>query len=583
MATTTRKQANETAYDLDDWEQWSAHIAGRKGPLAPWRLIPSRKRQVLRWGLPEQAVPADSERLLSRLEGWLDKSPLRPSGVSEYLESWLAAADGRAGDVAFALECLGWAYLLPKLVGVLSAAPWNEACDGLVKIAGATDGCQMPDPLVEQLLGAELPLTLAYQLPELPACSALAGGGQDRLKNGLKELLDGNGLPRARHVGLVRPLLACWTRCMYLVQGSHSLSVGRKTQLRYEWFVRQALQLTRQNGVPVFSDDASFGADTELFEAALLRIDQRDERAIADQILPGRKATRAVSQRKTYFPESAEHSEWAGVSILRPDWLRGGQQLVLAYDGPTMRSELNCGSQTVWSGQWDTHLTADGTQLEPESDWEEVCWHTDDDVDYLELELRFGGDWRLQRQCIMAREDRFLFLADALVGPAAAEIQYASCLPLAPGVGFQAEQQTHEGTLFGGGPLARVLPLGLPEWRSLSSDGSLESTADKLCQRWDLQTQRLYAALFIDLDRRRLTRPLTWRRLTVAEKLHIVGPAVAVAYRVQAGDQQWLFYRSLDTPGSRTFLGQHLHDEFFAGRLDREGETEELITVNANP
>jgi hypothetical protein len=40
-------------------------------------------------------------------------------------------------------------------------------------------------------------------------------------------------------------------------------------------------------------------------------------------------------------------------------------------------------------------------------------------------------------------------------------------------------------------------------------------------------------------------RPLTWRRITVAENLALVPREVAAAYRVQVGREQWLFYRSL--------------------------------------
>ena len=62
-------------------------------------------------------------------------------------------------------------------------------------------------------------------------------------------------------------------------------------------------------------------------------------------------------------------------------------------------------------------LTVDGNQLTPQSDWESVCWVSDDDVDYLELEIELDHGWKLQRQFLLAREDLFLFVADAIVGP----------------------------------------------------------------------------------------------------------------------------------------------------------------------
>ena len=71
--------------------------------------------------------------------------------------------------------------------------------------------------------------------------------------------------------------------------------------------------------------------------------------------------------------------------------------------------------------------------------------------------------------------------------------------------------------------------------------------------------------------------PVTWRQLTVGEKLQIQKPDVAVGYRVQAGGDQWLFYRSLAAPASRTLLGQNVLHEFYAARFDMEGEADELL------
>ena len=89
----------------------------------------------------------------------------------------------------------------------------------------------------------------------------------------------------------------------------------------------------------------------------------------------------------------------------------------------------------------------------------------------------------------------------------------------------------------------------------------------------------LYAPLFVDLDPARKRKALTWRRLTVAENLRIVPADMAVAYRVQIGKQQWVFYRSFTTEGNRTFLGLNFTSEFLAARFDASGETETLIDI----
>ena len=69
------------------------------------------------------------------------------------------------------------------------------------------------DPLARQLLAGELPLTLAYLFGEIAPCRKLGRQARRELSAGLVELLDGEGLPHAEHLLLLRPLLACWTRC----------------------------------------------------------------------------------------------------------------------------------------------------------------------------------------------------------------------------------------------------------------------------------------------------------------------------------------------------------------------------------
>ena len=54
---------------------------------------------------------------------------------------------------------------------------------------------------------------------------------------------------------------------------------------------------------------------------------------------------------------------------------------------------------------------------------------------------------------------------------------------------------------------------------------------------------------------------------------------VAAAFRVQVGKQQWVIYRSLAKPMSRTFLGINLNSEFLVARFKPDGEIEPTIDV----
>ena len=89
----------------------------------------------------------------------------------------------------------------------------------------------------------------------------------------------------------------------------------------------------------------------------------------------------------------------------------------------------------------------------------------------------------------------------------------------------------------------------------------------------------LYVPLFLDLSPKRCLKPRTWRQLTVAENLEIVGPEIAVAYRVHVGKQQFVFYRSMSEPKNRTFFGENVNTEMFVGRLEKNRSMTELLQI----
>jgi len=135
-----------------------------------------------------------------------------------------------------------------------------------------------------------------------------------------------------------------------------------------------------------------------------------------------------------------------------------------------------------------------------------------------------------------------------------------------------------------------ALPLGLGEWRQRDDQGSLESTGQHLALRQTAQVSRLYAPLWIDLNARRLKRlrerpaeeQVTWRQLTVADTREILSADQATGFRVQAGLEQWLVYRSLDEARNRSVLGCNLSCEFLAGRLLEDGEVDRAIEVTCD-
>jgi hypothetical protein len=276
----------------------------------------------------------------------------------------------------------------------------------------------------------------------------------------------------------------------------------------------------------------------------------------------------------------AMNSETSQLAVLRTGWAGWEERLTVAYHSQQISAELICGRERAASGTWNPEVEFNGVPLEPESEWEEICWLSDDDVDYLELEISLSGGVQIQRHLLLARQDHFLFAADAVLGDQPGAIAYRSAMPLTAVMRFAPSDETNDGRLIGRRNCALVLPLALPEWRSEAGGGSLRGQAGTLELRQAARNaQNLFAPLFIDLAPRRFSRPCTWRRLTVAENRQIVPHDLAAGYRVQVGGQQWLFYRSLGPRGNRTLLGHNLVTQFLAARFNRDGVAESLLEI----
>jgi len=243
-----------------------------------------------------------------------------------------------------------------------------------------------------------------------------------------------------------------------------------------------------------------------------------------------------------------------------------------------MQIELQAGGATLLSGPWDFSCVVAGQKLLPVDNWDEVCWHSDEDVDYLELEIHLENGWQLQRSLMLAREDGFLFIADALLSETPAEYQYTSHLPVASSCTFAAGEETHEGFLKTADSAALVMPLSLPEWRDGPRNGELKQNGQRLTLSQHSTAARAFTPLLIDFEAT-AESAYTWRQLTVASNLQIVSNDVAVGYRARRNAKQWAFYRSLAAPANRTVLGENIICEFFALRLADDGSTHEIVSV----
>jgi hypothetical protein len=222
----------------------------------------------------------------------------------------------------------------------------------------------------------------------------------------------------------------------------------------------------------------------------------------------------------------------------------------------------------------------DGKLLRPTGPWENLCWFADKDVNYLELSLPLHGEARLDRQILLGLRDDFVLIADHLQNPEAAELEHVYQIALGPSLLFCGEGETRDALLVDSRPLARIMPLALPEWRIDPRVGELSFSGGAVRVSEKAVAKSLACPLFFDLRQERSGQQSTWRQLTVAEGLQIQPGDVAVSYRVQSGNDQWVLYRSQGSRGNRSFLGQNTANEFFIGRFKTpSGEVESLLEI----
>jgi hypothetical protein len=554
-------------------------LAARKSPAPLEGLLPGRSSPLM-WNLPDgEGELAGDPLIAALLVSAKRKRPERT--LAEQLGPWSLEAASAPPTVELAVQSLAVCHALPRLAGPVSPELWWELLDALLQIAEDAVAIDLAaDPLVAQLLGGELPWTLGYLLPEINACRKAGAEGRRRLSEGLIELTDGEGLIEARQLGVFRPLVAGWTRCRAMAEAASSPCYTQAAEAQFEWAVTQMLRLARADGSQLLSSGAAGAWNAALFEAALRFGGSTADRTAARQSLPRSFARSIKGKASRELPDPAVESEWSAAAVLRPDWSAGAPRLAVNYGDARLLLELECGGETVLAGEWGLELAVGGRRLEPVSSWEQLCWVSDEEVDYLELEIDLAEGARVQRQLLLAREDGLLYLADNVrVELSPSDIEYTGTLTLAPGIQWRPEAETREGDLTGRQPRALVMPLALPEWRSDPRGGTLDVQGGLLTLRQQATGQNLSAPLLLDLNRRRFARQRTWRQLTVAESLEVVTRDTAVGYRAQCGSDQWLIYRAMSGLGNRTVLGQNLATEFLFGRFTTSGDVDELIEI----
>ena len=552
---------------LSDWPKWLKAVKSRK-KVAPLRKV--LNENCLFWALPtaDAIYCSTIARLMQLRVSKKDEDESFDWGAAA--EHWMTATKELV-TIPLAVEAVAWAHALPALTLRLEQNTWINLLSSLLFLAQSNHERQFDDAVAKPIVTAELAMSLAYALPEIPACKKRSEDASKQLEATMDEMLDGEGMPHAAYLSGVQLLLATATRTLALDAELKKRRIGKNARLQFDWLCRQTLRWTRPDGSVILNDLAAAPHFDGMMKCAL-QLNDDDADLAAFKVMRGKRKSDEDA------PEPAEHSEWACLATMRTAWSPSSARMAVSYNDRKLASEFAIGNQVVFSGPHNPFVSINGEELAAESDWEEVCWESDEDMDFVELDMRLTHGWRIQRQLLLAREDSFALISDSVVGPTTADIRYHSRLPLCHGVKLEQSDENTEACILGERRLGTVIPLSLSEWKSGSTTNRLriEPAGLEIQQRG----RGLFAPLFIDFDPARRSKALTWRSLTVAESLHTVASDVAVAFRIQIGKEQWAIYRSIAKPANRTFLGQNLTCEFLVGQFDTEGDVEPIIEVS---
>ena len=586
------------AWCRESWSLLTKRLSRLAHPKHAKKMFGEEEGQlsIYLWGVAA-ARGDECDRLiiaLSELTRSKDKSAVAESEGADAIDfdreaaAFIDSVDSR--QVFSPLDChfaITWAAALPALATRLEAHRWWRLTTALQHLHEAVLQRSTAYSVDHLMLAGELGLTLAWRVPCVAACKRLAGNAGDSVRmwcDREQEAVSGV-LGNAANVRLV---LASLLRCRKLLEKMAKRKFRKSDRSTLAVLAKWAAALTHPLGTALStaSVEAMSADDKEFGLIGMLQDEYPETLSSAFSAARGETPQGGRLAWEVGLPDTWHHDYDAKWAIGFADWDVRQGRFHLDYSGEYPELELFAGRRRLFAGRVQVRLELDGVERQPCGEWTEVCVHSDDDVHYLEIEQPWSGGLVLQRQIMLVRDDRCVLMADSVIPDEAVDvststIDYWCNLPLGPSILWSPEAETRDGFLTEGKRRALVVPLAAGEWSTGPTDSTLGETSDRHLQLFVRGRKSLYAPIWCDLQKRRFTRPRTWRQLTVGDQLKLVPRHEATAYRVQAGSEQWMVYRSLGERRCRTALGKHLVAEFYGSRFyASDGSHEELVTVD---
>ena len=502
--------------------------------------------------------------------------------TGDVLDRWLANPES-----VCPIEFRILAGSIRQLARSLEYEQWSACCEQFLRLIDAANDQSDADDDGLQVDWLEAGVLLAVSVPELVEFQQLLVDSVNRWCRSMHRWLDTDGSLNHHHVSCTARLHGAWARLTYWLFSLGLELANNEDRWLHEAFSRNFVRQLRPDGNPLHAEEAIEGNAVSALVSLAFSRDPFDSELLEG--LLGKQEIPSGDQEAGEAPSTV--SEWAAVAALKQRWDQSAT-LGMVFGGNKLSIDLY-GEVPILRGQIETSIRQGDVELEQSSEWAVVCEYHDGECDFLELECEFGESWVMHRQFVISRADKICLLGESLV-PAGEDgqvtlgspadrpkLEFGSAWPLRMehGHGLMREVQTNEFYLTNDGEISTLLlPLTIGEWQSDPSASSFRVEAERIVFH-SLESPPAWRAMFIDLDRRRSSKPRTWRKLTVVEDLQVCPDQLAVAYRVRVGKTQWVIYRSLGPVKNRTFLGHNLVSEFFVGRIGKRMVIEPVLEV----
>lgn len=472
---------------------------------------------------------------------------------------------------------------------------WRFTLTTAVRWIADLDAPLGPDLTIDQrlLITGELPLMMAIGFAPLKGSGKVGKFAAKSIRTQLVDATDGDGAFEASRL----PRFPWWLASLVRSEG-WSQAVGedlwtKSTRERFSSLLRFASSMCRADGAANLGNGCPHPLWPMLTVAAALlgwkkksgpgRYISALNRSLTRP--EGKAAKKSRSKKRKTTIDWAEddspgvQSDWARVACLRNDWSIRADSLVVTHHGPVPTIELSPLGHCLASGPWTLDIAIDGEPVSLDQEWMCACWHSDDEVDYLELHMSIGDRLTVERQILLSRDDHLLVLADAVSGAGESRIDLTSRIPLISGAQVVSDVPTRECQIGTADLQVRVYPLCLPDDRVQSAAGEFGPSEDGLALKLNGHGG-VVAPVVFDWHPERVACPADWRALSIAENNVRLSAADAGGYRLRVGDQQWVFFRSLTRATMpRTMLGHQTTNETVIGRFNDDGEVEPMLLV----